>query len=352
VIALRWLLQWQLFAESFAIDGGKVAMASSAITGGNTVVDQTGPHARGPVPLRKYPEVVFTEGEFEGNDSTNTYTQGGYTVSASSQNSSTEDRFAYQAFNSGATIHEWRSSGGAYTGADGIYDGTTHRLATTDTDGDAIPYGEWLKIKMPKKIQLNSVVLKGDPGFLNRTPEDFKIYGSNDGNTWKLLITQTNLVPVSGGNKISPTSTLSVYYDYYALVTTKLYDATQTDVAIEELEYYGYEETSDPDTSVDTIITSQFNLPDTTGVKLYIDGDKGSTATDFSGEGHTLTENNATYDFSEKAWEFSSLATSNVTMSTGDFAMEGTHPHSVSLWFNAANVSSNATLFPRRDRRG
>jgi hypothetical protein len=96
---------------------------------------------------------------------------------------------------------------------------------------------------------------------------------------------------------------------------------------------------------VDTKITSQFNLPDTTGVKLYIDGDKGSTATDFSGEGHTLTENNATYDSTEKAWEFSSLSTSNVTMTSGDFAMEGTHPHSVSLWFNAANVSSNATLF-------
>jgi hypothetical protein len=111
------------------------------------------------------------------------------------------------------------------------------------------------------------------------------------------------------------------------------------------MQLYGYEETSDPDTSVDTKITSQFNLPDTTDVKLYIDGDKGSTATDFSGEGHTLTENNATYDSAEKAWEFSSLATSNVTMTSGDLAMEGTHPHSVSLWFNAANVSSNATLF-------
>jgi hypothetical protein len=41
------IARWQLFTESFAIDGGKVAMASGAITGGNTVVDQTGPHARG-----------------------------------------------------------------------------------------------------------------------------------------------------------------------------------------------------------------------------------------------------------------------------------------------------------------
>jgi len=78
-------------------------------------------------------------------------------------------------------------------------------------------------------------------------------------------------------------------------------------------------------------------------VKLYIDGDKGSTPTDYSGEGHTLTDNSES--FSGNAWSFSSLATSNVTMSTGDFAMEGTHPHSVSLWFKCANVTSNATLF-------
>jgi hypothetical protein len=87
----------RLFTESFAIDGGKVAMASSAITGGNTVVDQTGPHARDVVPLRKYPEVAFAEGQFDRNDSTNTYTQGGYTVSASDQNNSTTNA-AYGAF--------------------------------------------------------------------------------------------------------------------------------------------------------------------------------------------------------------------------------------------------------------
>jgi hypothetical protein len=55
------LTELRFFTESFAIDGGKVAMASGAITGGNTVVDQTGPHARHVVPLRKYPEVALTE---------------------------------------------------------------------------------------------------------------------------------------------------------------------------------------------------------------------------------------------------------------------------------------------------
>src|SRR6056300_741475 len=76
----------RLFTESFSIDGGKVEMASSADMGGETTMDQHGPHSRDPkaVPLKKYPEIVFEDGKFDRNDSTNTYTQAGYTVSASS----------------------------------------------------------------------------------------------------------------------------------------------------------------------------------------------------------------------------------------------------------------------------
>jgi hypothetical protein len=165
--------------------------------------------------------------------------QRGYVASASS--TQTGVREAWNAFDGGDAM-EWRSSGADYTGSDGIYVGTAHRLAATDTDGAAIPYGEWLQIKMPNKILLQSIKLVGDTGFLNKTPEDFKLYGSTNGSTWKLLITQTGLTPTTGGNIISPASALSVRYDYYALVTTKLFDANQTDVAIEALEFYGTQE--------------------------------------------------------------------------------------------------------------
>jgi hypothetical protein len=79
---------WQLFTESFSIDGGKVAMAQQAATGGETVMDQHGPHGRGEAKLKKYPEIVFGSDstKLRGNDSTNTYTQENYTVTASSQN--------------------------------------------------------------------------------------------------------------------------------------------------------------------------------------------------------------------------------------------------------------------------
>jgi hypothetical protein len=340
------LTELRFFTESFAIDGGKVAMASGAITGGNTVVDQTGPHARHVVPLRKYPGIVFTEGEFEGNDSTNTYTQGGYTVSVSSvydQNYEAWEAFNNIWHNNGNTngSDTWLSENATnYNGTDGLYSKSPPRnLGTGALDG------EWIKIEMPHKIKLDYITIYPRYQHSQRSPRDFIVYGSNDNVNWSTVLTETGASITSDHDETGHTFNVDVndtYYKYFGLVTRKLRTSTAF-VAIAELKLYGYEETSDPDTSVDTKITSQFNLPDTTGVKLYIDGDKGSTATDFSGEGHTLTENNATYDSTEKAWEFSSLSTSNVV--SDDLGFEGDHPHSVSLWFNAANVSSNATLF-------
>jgi hypothetical protein len=52
----------KLFTESFSIDGGKVEMASSAVMGGETTIDQHGPHGRGEAKLKKYPEIVFERG--------------------------------------------------------------------------------------------------------------------------------------------------------------------------------------------------------------------------------------------------------------------------------------------------
>ena len=91
----------------------------------NVITDISGPHGRVAPSLKKYPEIAFAEAKFDRNDTTNTYVQAGYTLSASSQDSSTADMFAYQAFNGGATVHEWRSdSASTYGGAGGIFNNT------------------------------------------------------------------------------------------------------------------------------------------------------------------------------------------------------------------------------------
>jgi hypothetical protein len=327
------LTELRFFTESFAIDGGKVAMASGAITGGNTIMDQTGPHARHVVPLRKYPE-VFLDGPTTNSEAANDneFIYGAYKVTTSSTHPN-NGRLGWRAFN-GDHTSGWISASGSWNSSTDVYQG-----------GNGLPggyTGEWIKLELPHKIKVERMVIEAD---LNggRRPLTGYLLGSNDDSNWSVIkqLSGSDSIPNQNMNNLQINGT--AYYKYIAFLVETISGGDT--VWIDEIEYYGYEEISDPDTSVDTKITSQFNLPDTTGVKLYIDGDKGSTATDFSGEGHTLTENNATYDSTEKAWEFSSLSTSNVTMTSGDLAMEGTHPHSVSLWFNVANVSSNATLF-------
>ena len=331
------------FTDGYTIKRG----ANVTVFGTTDVIQEiTGPHARHVVPLRKYPEVAFAEGQFEGNDSTNTYTQGGYTASTSDQNNSTTNA-AYGAFDgvSNDINARWRTDN-LYVNNESTATPSALDPSSPQTQLDTnTSIGEYLVIKLPSKIKLKNIVVNGPHMHM---PYEVDIYGRNEsGSTWTHVKNYIYEIPsgtdTSAWNTTNQTIDATQYYLEYAFVVVKTNG--HRGASIGELELYGTEETSDPDTSVDTKITSQFNLPDTTGVKLYIDGDKGSTATDFSGEGHTLTENNATYDSAEKAWEFSSLSTSNVTMTSGDLAMDGTHPHSVSLWFNAANVSSNATLF-------
>ena len=52
----------------------------------NVITDVSGPHGRVAPTLKKYPEIAFESGKFDRNDTTNTYVQAGYTVSASDQN--------------------------------------------------------------------------------------------------------------------------------------------------------------------------------------------------------------------------------------------------------------------------
>ena len=125
--------------------------------------------------VRKYPDTAMVSNG----------PQRGYTVSASSTQNSTYE--VYNIFHLDIN-KEWRSdtqygSGGAYTGSRNLGTGAVN--------------GEWVKIEMPHKIVLSSIDLSGDTGFLNRAPEDFKVYGSNDDTNWTELISETGITPLA-----------------------------------------------------------------------------------------------------------------------------------------------------------
>jgi hypothetical protein len=363
-VALR---DWQLFTESFSIDGGKVAMAQQAATGGETVMDQHGPHSRGAAKLKKYPEIAFDASKLDGNDSTNTYVQAGYTVSSSRQETSSgaanfRPYTAFDGLDKLAAKNEFWLTGNFYTGT-----------GTTGTNGDADQNatlfnsrrGEWIQLETPNKIKVNKFIIKSrtyDSISPRDHPKSGYLYASNNGTDWQEIKSFTNLVyvgvsPATSGSVNESHGTVSVdvnstdYYRYFRLQVTQRVantfwsgsaDTAITFLSLGELEYYGYEE--DPplgDTSVDTTFTSIMNTPQTTGAQVYVDGSLGETFTNRV-VGPTVSNTHTTYVSTEKYWELSGNVESNVTLEANTF-LSGDAPHSLSMWFNSSNLVSNAS---------
>jgi hypothetical protein len=315
--------EWKMFCESFTVDGGKVKMATSAVTGGETVVDQTSAHARESAVLKKYPEVAL---------SSTSGVEKGYTFSVSSQYTSYHP---YKAFDGQMQVSQgWSSATGLYNyTSPWAYTGSAN--LGTDSGGDATNDGEYIQIELPNKILLNHVAL-----CVNRYTgiQAFTLYGSNNGVSWTELLDDALPSSIAYDNwqlrRFDVNTT--TYYKHFGLVakTGRGEVSSHTYVTLQEWELYGYEEIETTgDTSLDTTITSKYNTPDLTNASFYIDGLRGSTATDHSGSSVTVTENNVTWDSTEKAWILSGAANSNVV--SGDLGFEGFQPHTVSMWVKA-----------------
>jgi hypothetical protein len=335
------------FTDGYTIKRG----ANVTVFGTTDVIQEiTGPHARDVVPLRKYPEVAFAEGKFDTTDNEivstywaghSTVFQGGYSVKTSHHSTDDGGQYGWHVFDDNPeTI--WKNAED-YNSSTGNYDyGFTNvqsRLTDTNStnhDGDHVIMGSPSKLKIVKV----SVTCKSSI----RRVVNYSVLGSNSTGTTGWTLLDSGSFAAQDANIATITSP-TTHFKYHAFVVRSVTAGVNGQrFQINSIHYYGYDEdVGAGDDSVDVTFKSVYNSPDLTNAALYIDGDKGSTPTDFSGEGHALTDNSES--FSGNAWSFTSLSTSNVTMSTGDFAMEGTHPHAVSMWFNAANVSSNATLF-------
>jgi hypothetical protein len=290
------------------------------------VVEHFGPHKRHPITptLKKFPDVDFIQGKFDYNDSTRTYTQAGYAVTASSQSSGSE---VWRLFDDG----EWDQEAiDKYPATTFVYNPSSNPSALGGVSG------EWFKVEFPRKVVIDKFILNvGDT--VNPGPKAFKVLGSDDDTNWTEVKDVTGLTPASYSTsapyKTIVKSVSSVAYKYYAVVITQLLAVAR--VSIREVEFYGYEE--DPpagDTSIDTTFTSILNTPQTGGVKVYVDGD----TLDNKVTGPTPTSTGATYDSTGKYWSI----TSNISVEANTF-MSGDQPHTVSVWFNSSNLEANVS---------
>jgi hypothetical protein len=296
--------------------------------------------------LKKYPEIVFEEGKFDRGDSTNTYVQAGYTISANAQFN--DGNYApWDMYVTGpgplTGTHYWSSDstqlynasvGGTLVGSPSAHYQTVVSSVTYN--------GVFTTIQLPHKIKLNSIDIQSHlPTYF---PHSGIIAGSTDGSTWHLIHSFSELstpaTPVIE-NIITNSAGNTNHYNYLRLIITKGSGAAY--IGIRHLRWNGYEEGvgSQGDTSIDTTLKSVMNTPQTTGANVYVDGNLGATFTN-QVTGPTPVGTSAPHDTTGKYWELTGELTSNITVEASTF-LEGDQPHAVSMWFNSSNLEANVS---------
>ena len=178
------------------------------------------------------------------------YSQSGYEVSASSENSASIN-MVWQVFDNLRTgspnAHDdvWASSGASYDSGNSWNANTARQLATNTE------YGEWVKLKLPDRRKLVAYKLsRQDYTSYDSAPRKFRLYGSNDDSTWTEIagsaVTRGATDPINAYSS-SPNadaasgsrfdlSTVSPAYQYFALVIEQTHNYQLT--ALQEFELF------------------------------------------------------------------------------------------------------------------
>ena len=166
------------------------------------------------------------------------YSQGGYVVSASSEQSST--RASWKAFNdvqnvSNTTEDNWESGAKYSSGSPYNANQTTY---ITDTNGTP-HYGEWIAIEMPEKLKFGYFNMVSPVA--NRRPDSMVIVGSNDGGvTFDHIKTISSVTYPSNNTTTIAVNSAYAYNKFYFIVTSV--DGANTVTNISHLAIYGHRE--------------------------------------------------------------------------------------------------------------
>jgi len=218
------------------------------------------------------------------------YGSGDYTVSVSSYDPEYPQYNPIECFNEGDDVAGiWLVNN--YT--DMVYSGTFNnnsgKLSSLGYEGD------WIQIKLPVKIQLTKTKIKQRSAFLpERSPGDFKIFGSNDETTWVELVSKTLVLSdyVSFNYETTDILDNTNTYQYFILIVNKTL-STSPVMNFDEWYIYGKEHSVVNTTNlklwflfnddlVEKISNTTYTL--TQGTPNYIAGkfDKGLNITDDS----------------------------------------------------------------------
>jgi len=327
-----------------ALAFNRVSNVSQIKVDANVVTEYTGPHDR---PLRKYPEVLTVDvTPTSPIDATSPFmgksqSWGGYTTIYSSRYNSNGDFNGIHVYDGALnTVNPWISGPATYSTSDG---------SATSSDTFQSTDGSYITLSLPNKIRLSHICIYNRDSAVTRPPKDGIIWGSSDGGaTFTQIHTFSNLDPTRA-RKHTLHITSTTKYDTVVVQITAMTTTNNTDaVAIQEIEYYGYEEGSG---SLDTTLKSVYNVPATTGTQLEVYYDAKDLA---DGAVTSVTDlspntNNATLggdpQVSNGAFVFDGTGDAIVSSGTST-SLDGNATFSISLWSKTNAVSSGSnTLF-------
>lgn len=162
------------------------------------------------------------------------YYNGTYLIDWSSELSDANPWRPSQFFNAdttGSTTGQFATS--TYDTTTGGYTFTPPRFISSDY------YGEWVKLTLPNAIYLAYVKFYQRTDLPLRAPKDFRVYGSNDGNTWTILIDTISAIYTSYVNTSYATNLLFAYR-FFAITFNKIFEGNDGVCNFNEIEFYGY----------------------------------------------------------------------------------------------------------------
>ena len=212
------------------------------------------------------------------------YSQGGYVVSASSENSSFPAHRAFENFPQSQN-ERWQTNR-AYTSA-----GLPH----TDSPTTLTYKGEWIQLEQPYKLKINYLKMQAHSQ-VQHQPENWVILGSNDGTIWEFIKERLDASPFnvdSDGYHINTDVIDSPkFYKYHRIVITKSGATAGTEQPIVVgISLYGHRENDLVRFPDPTNVLKYPHIPFSVGRGGYLDS-LGSTVRgeqSFSLRGYTVT---------------------------------------------------------------
>jgi hypothetical protein len=180
-------------------------------------------------PVQQYPPASLTVGVSGTQPSTTAisgmpYGNGTYTANASSYFASDYAYLAFDKLNPNNLFWASSTTTGTYSqNAPYTYSGSG---GASTTDVNAVQYkGEWLQLQMPASIVLTSYSIspvQSATNVLLQSPATFWVLGSNNGTTWYVIDTRTNVSWTTTTPQTFMTNTNTTAYSYYRLVVNQV----------------------------------------------------------------------------------------------------------------------------------